>query len=409
LSCPDCPNKMFGHRTQAFSGSLAEGHETEDQDVEEEEESSPEEQDEHQQPESNLLQENPQRGESPEELITEASDLCHEGARRLRSGHPQDAIRMLVNAQALVERAKAPSPGSNEDDYRAFIALQADIAGNLGICHRRLKELGPAVRQLQLALKHHKARMPVLIQNVAASDLRVLMAAHLNLASCHLESEEPAAALSNASVATELGGRLLAGAKSADGDDSEDPGENDFAMLAVAFHKVAEAHEGLKEWGKATFAYAQAHEVVKRGLGPKHALSKSLSRSIQTPRRNGDLNLRYGQVATYCASIGSSTACSIVKPGKEVLPKIPPGARGKPKQKGVSAVSLLGYEVPAESFPSWPPDKCTREEKEWYHSARSRRSEALPLRDNVGQQEPTVDAFSVSTSRWYAKKAGSAR
>jgi len=398
-----CPNKMFGHsRTQGIASSPPEIEPDDEQDDyfgddSEQEGSTPEEQAE-ELPESHSPADNPTRnGDPPEELIAEASELCHEGAARLRSGHPQDAVRMLVHAQGLVERAIAPS---SEEDYQAFLALQADIAGNLGICHRRLGELGPAVRQMQLALNHHKSRMPVLIENVAAPDLRVLMAAHLNLSSCYLESEEPAAALSNATLATELGGRLLAGAKSGDDEQIGEPEDNDFAMIAVAFHKVAEAHEGLKEWGKATFAYAQAHEVVKRSLGPKHALSKSLQGSIKTPRRSGD---RYSQIATYCASIGSSTACSTVKKGKAVLPKIPQSARGKQHMKGASPVALVGYELPPGGFPNWPPEQCTKEEKEWYKSARARRSEALPLPSGVGQQEPNVNAFSVSTTRWNKK------
>ena len=54
-----------------------------------------------------------------------------------------------------------------------------------------------------------------------------------------------------------------------------EPTENDFAMLSVSFHKVAEAHEALtvgvdrwvlvrQEWGRAIFAHTQAREARHR-------------------------------------------------------------------------------------------------------------------------------------------------
>merc|ERR1712232_392139 len=52
-----------------------------------------------------------------------------------------------------------------------------------------------------------------------------------------------------------------------------------------AYHKSAEAHERLKQWGQATLAYTQAYEVVRRSLGPYHQLTKSFEKSARCPRR----------------------------------------------------------------------------------------------------------------------------
>ncbi|CAL1128734.1 unnamed protein product [Cladocopium goreaui] len=113
----------------------------------------------------------------------------------------------------------------------------------------------------QLALKFREIRFENSESKVEASDLRTLVAAHLNLASCYLESEAPDAALKHASTAAQLSGQVLTRTPDSIGDVPAEPTENDFAMLAVSFHKVAEAHEALKEWGKAIFAHTQAREA----------------------------------------------------------------------------------------------------------------------------------------------------
>eukprot|EP00440_Ansanella_granifera_P021780 gb/GFBE01023645.1/.p1 GENE.gb/GFBE01023645.1/~~gb/GFBE01023645.1/.p1 ORF type:complete len:427 (+),score=73.84 gb/GFBE01023645.1/:1-1281(+) len=341
---------------------------------------------------------------SPDEMRAEASACCNEGATLLRKGVPQDALAVLARAQALLERLGNPLPSASEEDQRAVVALRADVAGNMGICHRRLKELGPAVRQLQLALKLHRACMPAMDQSVSLSDLRTLIAAHLNLASCHLDSEAPDAALNHARIATELGGRVLSGFRKANGEVTAEPTDNDFAMLAVAFHKVAEAHQGLKDWGQATFAYAQAHEVVQRSLGPRHPLTQSLERaSAQSRRPAGNVQRRHEAVTAFSDSIGKSTGCPTIRPGhgKRVLPSIPPGARGAAalKQKSGFVFELAGYDLAQAGFPSWPPPKANREEQDWYHMARACRYDAPTPPEPRMRQEPVLDDFMVTPSQ----------
>jgi len=341
---------------------------------------------------------------SSEELRAEAFSCCNDGARLLRQGANEGAVRVLARAQALLDRAGDPLVSATEDEQRSLAALKADVAGNLGICHRRLKEMGPAVRQLQLALKHHKVRLPSLEQaNIA--DLRTLMAAHLNLASCHLESEAPAAALQHATAATELGGHLLTHSKGLTNDSAEEPTENDFAMLAVSFHKVAESQQGLKEWGKATFAYAQAHEVVQRSLGADHPISKVLENAnVPSPRRRSDEQRRFCAVANLAANVGKSTGCPPIRNGGKsprVLPIIPPGARAsamKTKPRNQLVFELQGYELGQDRFQSWPPKKTTLEEKEWYGMARSQRLESPALPESAAMQEPVADAFALRSA-----------
>merc|ERR1719454_2549965 len=125
------------------------------------------------------------------------------------------------------------------------------------------------------------------------------MAARLNVSACFAEGEMHEDALQHAMAAVALGGQLIASG-SQPGAQPETGGDNaqrtgtqasltirpdDYAMLAVAYHKTAEAHEHMKQWSQATLAYTQAYEVVRRSLGPYHQLTKSFEKSARCPRR----------------------------------------------------------------------------------------------------------------------------
>eukprot|EP00437_Effrenium_voratum_P068891 CAMPEP_0181492948 /NCGR_PEP_ID=MMETSP1110-20121109/50961_1 /TAXON_ID=174948 /ORGANISM="Symbiodinium sp., Strain CCMP421" /LENGTH=204 /DNA_ID=CAMNT_0023620229 /DNA_START=15 /DNA_END=627 /DNA_ORIENTATION=- len=149
---------------------------------------------------------------SPEELRNLASSCCSDGAALLRKGELQEAVRKLTRGQALLERTE---PASVLDvEQKIFAALQADIAGNLGICYRRLKDFGPAVDQLKLALQHHEVRLRD-CDKVDVADLRTLVAAHLNLA----------AALQHAATAANMSGQVLTANREASGDVPAGPAE----------------------------------------------------------------------------------------------------------------------------------------------------------------------------------------
>eukprot|EP00438_Fugacium_kawagutii_P033096 Skav229609 [mRNA] locus=scaffold510:259604:260836:+ [translate_table: standard] len=348
---------------------------------------------------------------SPDELRELATALAAEGAQLLRKGELPDAQNRLLRGQALLERVEATSDttawtDAQREKRRTLAVLQAEVAGNLGICYRRLKDFGQAIHQLQLALKFREMSFENSERKVEAADLRTLVAAHLNLASCHLESEAPEAALKHASTAAQLSGQVLTRATDSLGE--VEPTENDFAMLAVSFHKVAEAHEALKEWGRAIFAHTQAREVVQRSLGSTHPLAQSLARCRpQVPSRspppsrqsngsgNGPSNVRAEFLDVYAANIGRSTGCPMLRKGK-VLPTIPRGARGKAfktEAKGPLGFELSGYEISEDDFPTWPPKTASSEEKEWYAMARALRHEAPPLPKLAIKQEPVVDNF----------------
>lgn len=330
-----------------------------------------------------------------EEICAQATSCNREGMQQLRQGNMTESLRMLNEAQTLLERAgDGPTGrgGSEERErWRAVAALKGDTASNLGIYHRRARSHALAARHMQRALKFYKA---------AGSNSRTIAAGHINLATCYLEGAIPDAALRHASAAVDLAGRLVE--QDVTGQtlpenvddrgkqpDSETVRPDDYAMLAVAYHKVAEAQEGLREWGKATFAYTQAYTVARGSLGPNHHLTRAFERSSRCPHR-----------------ITSSSN-----------PKTPPGAGGRlvldasgntprrlptiPRRGPQTAMlEMPRYQLSREFFPEWPPPTSSPEEQLWYsmarkHGPRSHQRVNLLAASGPPAQEPTLDLLAT--------------
>lgn len=276
----------------------------------------------------------------PPDLVPEVNTLNSESMQLLREGKMQDALELLTRAQAHLDRMGVPS-SIGTDRERALLSAHADTASNLGVYHRKAGEHGCAVHFLQRALKFHKA---------LNAGPRALVAAHLNLAVCCLESgASPVDSLRNAQAAVELGGQMLASSPDKGGGDLS---PDDCAMLAVAYHKVAEAHEASREWAQASHAYTQAYEVVRHTLGRQHHLTKAFEKSSRCPRL----------VAT-SARIPRSPVPSAPQPLRR-LPSI-----SRPRQ---ASGQQRKYQLSPEIFAPWPPKNSSDEEHRWYSMERRR-------------------------------------
>jgi len=341
-----------------------------------------------------------------EEMATKVVAFNRKGMSLLRQGDPEDAVRLFESAQELLDRVQEPAGGGlrEEEQRRSLAQARADTASNLGICHRRTRNLVAAAKCLNRALRLYKA---------AGASLRTQVAAHLNLAACHLEAQAPETALRHAKVAVDLAGQLVASLAleedidSRPSDDVEPPRSDDYAMLAVAYHKVAEAHEGLREWGQATFCYTQAYEVVRRSLGPNHHLTRSFEKSSRCPHRAAVLGTSFSPAGQKAQQKQGSTP--------RRLPGIP---STRPRTAGPQECSS-NYELSADVFPQWPPRSSTREEHQWYTMARKprelREQPEIPLLMSPGREamqpgrEPTLEAFSGAAAQEAAMQALASR
>lgn len=285
-----------------------------------------------------------------EDVHAEVMQFNREGLRLLHQCENESAYQMLKSGEELLTRA-AEEGNIDGVDRKALGMAQAITASNLGIYFKRLRNYQLAMGYLQRALKTYES---------VGTDLRTLVAAHLNLCVCLLEAEVPDAALRHATVAIDLKSRFIAAAEVGEAGEDGQPLQtqpDDYATLAIAYHKVAECREALRQWPEATLAYTQAHEVVVRSLGPNHKLTKAFEQS---------------------------TRCPSARP---VAPEVPRSAR-RPATvddgRRHPAAKLPGpappmtdfsrYKLDASIFPSWPPKGMSREEKQWYGMAAQHRS-----------------------------------
>merc|ERR1719215_2080194 len=121
----------------------------------------------------------------------------------------------------------------------------------------------------------------------------------------------------------------------------------------MAYHKVAEAHEALRQWPKASHSYAQAYEVVRHGLGPHHHLTKAFEKSSRCPQH-------FPKATTPTAALRGGKAPMFQIGAAPRLPSIPRSRHATPRRQPLS------YDIGADVLEPWPPKNASKEEQEWY-------------------------------------------
>merc|ERR1711948_105019 len=181
-------------------------------------------------------------------------------------------------------------------------------------------------------------------------------------------------------------GQLIASADLETSSASGEPKLADYAMLAAAYHKIAEANEGLREWGKATFAYTQAYEVLRRSLGPDHHLTRSFEQSSRCPH-------------PIAVSGITPPLRKVVSPRVGRTPRRLPCLSGPSRPWETGALQeFTGYDLSSDSFPSWPPRSASSEEQAWYSMARSSRKHSRLPPVGHANREPKLEPYAYSAS-----------
>jgi len=331
----------------------------------------------------------------------------------LRRSENADAYEKLKHAEDVLLQAERVCPPHEASELSC---ARAAIASSFAICYKREDDYPMAVRFLETALDLYVK---------AEADLRTLMAARLNLSGCFSEAEMPEEAQEHAMAAVALGGQLIATGNLPGKEERNRNQEqgvappsltirpDDYAMLAVAYHKTAEAHEHMKQWGQATLAYTQAYEVVRRSLGPYHQLTKSFEKSARCPRMPAALEVPPSWRARSALAAPKGT------------PRLPHVDRTSRPNTGASdlrgtAKEPLGYRLSPQSFPSWPPKSgVTEEENHWYqlaiHERKQKKASVNQIRDakwsgrNPGLLGQTFSDIDTVSHRNVAARGGSAQ
>jgi tetratricopeptide (TPR) repeat protein len=188
--------------------------------------------------------------------ISELIMNCNkDGMELLRKGEHQKAFEEFKYAEAILL-------GSSEPDTNALLAVTCN---NLGCYFKKTGKYHGALSYLRRALK-----MEVELK----TDDVTLAGTHLNLCAVLSKLEKHDKAVQHAVCALDLMSRVISSSTSVCSQD-------DYAVLAIAYHNVAVEREMLEQWDQAATASIDGFQVAKRLMGENHPLTMTLGRNCQ--------------------------------------------------------------------------------------------------------------------------------
>jgi len=251
-----------------------------------------------------------------------------EGMDFLRKGQFKQAFEQLKYAEAVLVSSQQDEPTN----------LLAMTCNNLGCYYKKVGKLHAALSYLRKALK---------IEISLQTDDVTVAGTHLNICAILSKLEKHDKAVQHALCALEL---ITNRVSSVQGSVSQD----DYSVLAIAYHNVAVERDYLHQWDEAADAYMQGHEVAKKCLGDQHPLTQTLAKNsaeaLQKSRRH-----RGRQAGTAPAHQPSTTSAlqAHQQDHSAMLPEIA-SARGS-KDPDMAASESLTMAPVAGHSPQVPP------------------------------------------------------
>merc|ERR1719473_1966936 len=178
-----------------------------------------------------------------------------DGMDSLRKGNHKAAFEQLKCAEAVL------LANQREDENTNLLAVTCN---NLGCYYKKVGKLHGALSYLRRALK-----MEVELKTHEVT----LAGTHLNICAILSKLEKHDKAVQHALSALELINALV------ERTEPEKVTQDDYSVLAIAYHNVAVERDFLKQYEKAAAAFQQGYQVAKRCLGEDHPLSVTLGRN----------------------------------------------------------------------------------------------------------------------------------
>lgn len=179
-----------------------------------------------------------------------------DGMDFLRKGHYKQAFEQLKYAEAMVI-AK-----TGEDEPTNLLAVTSN---NLGCYYKKVGKLHAALSYLRKALK---------IEVSLQTDDVTVAGTHLNICAILSKLEKHDKAVQHATCALELIGARVHAA-------SEGVTQDEYSVLAIAYHNVAVERDYLHQWDQAAEAYEKGYQVAKKCLGDQHPLTQTLGKNVE--------------------------------------------------------------------------------------------------------------------------------
>eukprot|EP00929_Paragymnodinium_shiwhaense_P055450 TRINITY_DN27779_c0_g1_i1.p1 TRINITY_DN27779_c0_g1~~TRINITY_DN27779_c0_g1_i1.p1 ORF type:complete len:844 (+),score=202.32 TRINITY_DN27779_c0_g1_i1:160-2691(+) len=200
-----------------------------------------------------------------------------DGMESLRRGQLKAAFEQFKYAEAILI--------ANQMDGHNT-SLLAVTCNNLGCYYKKVGKLHGALSYLRRAL-----RMEVELD----TDEVTLSGTHLNICAILSKLDKHDKAVQHAHCALDL---IKKRVHSASGGDRVS--QDDYSVLAIAYHNVAVERDFLQEFEKAASAFQEGHQVARRHLGEEHPLSIALGKNcdavLQKSRKLGATSLT-GRIA----------------------------------------------------------------------------------------------------------------
>mmetsp|Transcript_89861 Transcript_89861/g.155558 ORF Transcript_89861/g.155558 Transcript_89861/m.155558 type:complete len:952 (-) Transcript_89861:90-2945(-) len=210
-----------------------------------------------------------------------------EGMDFLRKGQYKQAFEQLKYAEAILVA------NHKEDEPTSLLAVTCN---NLGCYYKKVGKLHAALSYLRKALK---------IEVSLQTDDVTVAGTHLNICAILSKLDKHDKAVQHALCALELISNRVANA-------SHSVSQDEYSVLAIAYHNVAVERDYLHQWDQAHAAYQQGHQIAKKCLGEQHPLTQTLG-------KNCDAALQKSQKFQKERSASSSGA-----PGNAASEKSPP-------------------------------------------------------------------------------------
>merc|ERR1719310_1502095 len=175
----------------------------------------------------------------------------------LRRGQYKASFEQLKYAEAIL------IANQKEGENTSLLAVTCN---NLGCYYKKVGKLHAALSYLRKALK---------IEVQLQTDDVTVAGTHLNICAILSKLDKHDKAVQHALCALELISNRVSSAAHA-------VTQDEYSVLAIAYHNVAVERDYLHQWDQAHLAYQQGHQVAKKCLGEQHPLTQTLAKNCET-------------------------------------------------------------------------------------------------------------------------------
>eukprot|EP00927_Polykrikos_kofoidii_P038220 TRINITY_DN32517_c0_g1_i1.p1 TRINITY_DN32517_c0_g1~~TRINITY_DN32517_c0_g1_i1.p1 ORF type:complete len:922 (+),score=104.41 TRINITY_DN32517_c0_g1_i1:69-2834(+) len=241
-----------------------------------------------------------------------------DGMDSLRKGQLKAAFEQFKYAESVL------IANQTDGDNTSLLAVTCN---NLGCYYKKTGKLHGALSYLRRAL-----RMEVDLE----TDEVTLAGTHLNICAILSKLEKHDKAVQHAVCALELIDRRVQTA------DPKDLSQDDYSVLAIAYHNVAMERDFLREYDKALSAFQQGYQVAKRCLGEEHPLTMTLGSNCSTILQKSKKLSHMPPVAVasqrpFTKELSPSTLPNISAPQASPRPKdVPPMPQNNLRQEAAN-------------------------------------------------------------------------